>query len=146
MSPSGDGARAVLLLAVDDEPTNLELYQRVFRAQPEIRILVAQTGLQALELLRQHTVDILLADFSMPGMTGVELLTHARPIAPDAIAIMVTAYPQLDPVMNALNQGLVNQVVTKPWRVSDLMDAVRRALTIHRLRTVRRNLGDHGKA
>jgi CheY-like chemotaxis protein len=123
----------VKVLAVDDEPLNNELMQRAFRSLKNRKLLVATSGEAGLEIVRREPVDIILCDYSMPGMTGVQFLELVRDQAPKAISIMVTGYPELQEVTEAQLRGLVRHIVAKPWRVSDLIETIERAITMRDL-------------
>ncbi len=73
------------ILIVDDEPRVLDALEAVLAA--EFRVLRASNGPGALELLRSEDVAVVLTDYRMPGMTGVEMLRECQAIAPDAVAI-----------------------------------------------------------
>ena len=132
----------VTVLAVDDEPANLELLERVFRSRSEWKFLSASCGERGLDIVRDNGVDVFLVDYSMPTMNGIEFIEKAKAIAPTAIAIMITGYGELDAVVLALNRGLIHHIVAKPWRIDDLVGAVRRALTVKNLRETVERLRD----
>src|SRR5262245_53536896 len=111
---SGTEKPPVTVLSVDDEPLNNELMERAFRSREDRRLLVAISGEAALQLLRDNAVDVILCDYSMPEMSGVEFLQKARDVAPGAVSIMVTGYPELRDVAEAQARGLVRHIVAKP--------------------------------
>ncbi len=63
----------------------------------------------------------------MPGMTGVELLRRSQEIAPDAVRIVLTAYTDVDSLMDAINTGRIYHFIPKPWDPNELLVVVRRA-------------------
>jgi response regulator RpfG family c-di-GMP phosphodiesterase len=123
----------VTLLAVDDEPLNNDLMQRAFRNRQNRRLLIAPSGAAGLEVLKNERVDVILCDYSMPEMSGVEFLEKVRQIAPEVVSIMVTGYPELREVTDAQSRGLVRHIVAKPWRLNDLLETVERALAMREL-------------
>ena len=116
---------AVTILIVDDEPRVLDALEAILAA--EFRVLPASSGPAALELLARHEVAVILTDYRMPQMSGVELLRRSREVAPDALRIVLTAYTDVDTVMDAINTGGVYHFVSKPWDPHELTVVVRRA-------------------
>src|SRR5207253_597332 len=106
------------VLLVDDEPEILFSLRGLLRREFEIH--TAASGAEALDVLRQHTVHVLMTDQRMPSMTGVELLRQAREICPEAIRIMFTGYADLRAVVDAVNQGQIYRYLTKPWDPDEL--------------------------
>ncbi|HXH83434.1 MAG TPA: sigma-54 dependent transcriptional regulator, partial [Candidatus Tectomicrobia bacterium] len=68
-----------------------------------------------------------VTDYRMPGMTGVELLRRSQADAPDAVRIILTAYTDVDSLMDAINTGRIYHFVSKPWDPNELLVVVRRA-------------------
>ena len=114
------------ILVVDDEPANLRLLERLFRKDYEV--ITAESGEEALRLLGQHDVALLITDQRMPGMTGVELLKQTASIRPHMVRMILTGYTDVDALVEAINSGLVYQYVTKPWNNEELRLTVGRAL------------------
>ncbi|MGH8459328.1 MAG: response regulator, partial [Nevskiales bacterium] len=91
-------------------------------------VLVAEGGAQALELLKTHTVDVIVSDQRMPGMTGIELLRQAREFNPNAMRILLTGYSDLNAIIGSINEGEIFRFVNKPWFDEDLTATVARAV------------------
>ena len=113
------------VLIVDDEPRVLDALEAVLAA--EFRVLRAEGGEQALRLLPGADVAVIVTDYRMPGMTGVELLRRSQDVAPDAVRIVLTAYTDVDSLMDAINTGRIYHFVPKPWDPNELLIIVRRA-------------------
>ncbi|MFL5318187.1 MAG: response regulator, partial [Myxococcaceae bacterium] len=126
------------LLLVDDEASVLEILTRTF--ERKFNVLSASAAPEALELLKTHSVDLLLTDQKMPDMTGIELVTAARQAGIDVTAILLTAYTNPEDLIAAINQGQVYRYVTKPWDVHELMMTVNNALESVQLRRDRDRL------
>lgn len=116
---------AATILIVDDEPRVLDALEAILAA--EFRILRAEGGEQALRLLPGADVAVIVTDYRMPGMTGVELLRRSQDAAPDAVRIVLTAYTDVDSLMEAINTGRIYHFVPKPWDPNELLLIVRRA-------------------
>ena len=115
------------LLLVDDEVRVLKALKRVF-VDENYKILTAENGRAALDILTTNVVNLVISDYSMPGMTGVELLTTIREKYPNTIRIMLTAHSNSDVVMAAVNDGAVYKFINKPWNDDDLQLTVKLAL------------------
>jgi DNA-binding NtrC family response regulator len=114
------------ILIVDDEPANLRTLARLFRDDYEV--LTAASGDEALALLGQHDVALLITDQRMPGMTGIELLKKTVPLRPRMVRIILTGYTDVDALVEAINCGQVYRYVAKPWDNEDLRLTVKRGL------------------
>ena len=117
---------AYKLMIVDDEPANLRLLERLFRR--DYQVISASSGLEALQLLNQHDVALIITDQRMPGMTGIELLKRTAMFRPHMVRIVLTGYTDVGALVEAINCGQVYRYVTKPWNNDDLRQTVERAL------------------
>ena len=113
------------LLIVDDELANLRLLDRLFGR--DFECLTASSGAEAIRHLEQHDVAILITDQRMPGMTGIELLTHTARLRPHMVRILLTGYTDVEVLVEAVNSGLVYMYVTKPWNNDALKLNIERA-------------------
>ena len=114
------------ILCVDDEVDNVDALERLFRRK--FNVLKATSAAQALKLLAQHPVTVIISDQRMPQMTGVEFLQESLKTHPNAIRILLTGYTDIDSVIAAINSGQIYRYVTKPWDPVDLANAVDRAV------------------
>jgi signal transduction histidine kinase len=114
------------ILIIDDEIHNLETLERTFRGIYQIH--AAPSAHRALEIMDKHEIHLILADQRMPEMTGIEMLVKAKEKQPDAIRIILTAYTDVEDLIDAINKGQVYRYITKPWEPEDLKLTVRRAL------------------
>jgi two-component system response regulator HupR/HoxA len=113
------------VLIVDDEPRVLDALEAVLAA--EFQVLRAEGGEEALRILQGAEAAVIVSDYRMPGMTGVELLRRSQEIAPDAMRIVLTAYTDVDHLMEAINTGRIYHFVPKPWDPNEFLLIVRRA-------------------
>ncbi len=118
-------ARRHTLLIVDDEVDVLESLRHLFHRQ--YRVLTAPNAAEALALLENNEVHLILSDQRMPGMTGDVFLGEARRRYPDAIRMMFTGYADIQAVINAVNQGSIFRYIIKPWDTDDLEAIIRQA-------------------
>jgi two-component system, NtrC family, response regulator HupR/HoxA len=113
------------VLIVDDEPRVLDALEAILAA--EFPVVRAAHGEEALGVLERQEVAVILTDHRMPGMTGVELLRRSQEIAPHAIRIVLTAYTDVDSLMEAINTGRIYHFIPKPWDPPEVLVVVRRA-------------------
>ena len=114
------------LLIVDDEKANLRLLERLFRR--DYYCLTASSGEEAIQLLSQHDVAILITDQRMPRMSGIELLKRTAEMRPHMARILLTGYSEVEALVEAINCGLVHRYLTKPWNNDELKFEVARSL------------------
>jgi response regulator RpfG family c-di-GMP phosphodiesterase len=125
MLTTGRNNMTYKMLIVDDELANLRLLDRLFARDYEC--LTASSGNEAIRLLEQHDIAILLTDQRMPEMTGIDLLRHTARLRPHMVRILVTGYTDVQVLEEAINSGLVFMYVTKPWNNEDLKLKISRA-------------------
>ncbi|WP_375423498.1 FAD-dependent oxidoreductase [uncultured Friedmanniella sp.] len=111
-----------ILLTVDDDPTVSRSVARDLRRQygSRCRIMRADSGAEALELIREvvlrgEQVAVILADYRMPGMNGVEFLEAAMDLVPQARRALLTAYADTNAAIAAINVVDVDHYLLKPW-------------------------------
>ena len=127
------------LLFVDDEPAILSALRRLFRPLGH-RILLAESGAAALQMLEHETVDLVLSDMRMPGMDGAQLLQSVCQRWPDTARLLLTGYADIGSTIAAINHGEIQRYVAKPWDDQELLLAVREGLERSRLRQENRRL------
>ena len=120
------------VLVVDDEASIREMLSIVLRREGH-RVLLADAGKAAVDLLRREPVDILVSDIRMPDMNGVDLLREAKRIDPQVIGIMITAFASTESAVEALRLG-AHDYLSKPFDVDELKVKVREALEHRRLK------------
>jgi response regulator RpfG family c-di-GMP phosphodiesterase len=119
-------ARKPCVLFVDDEPRILNTMRILFRRSYDV--LTATSGAEALALLRQHAVDVVVSDQRMPEMTGIELLRLVRDLQPNAMRVLLTGYSELNAIIGSINEGEIFRFVSKPWSNEDLQDTLAKAV------------------
>ena len=126
------------LLIVDDEEGVLESLRHQFHRS--YRVLTAEGGHQALEILGREDVHLILSDQRMPGMSGDEFLGHARRLFPDAIRMLFTGYADLSSVIRAVNDGNIYRYILKPWDPDELAGTLGQAAEQYDLLAERKRL------
>jgi len=115
-----------LVLYVDDERANRIVFEQSLGM--EFRIQVVPDGPTALDVLDREEVAVLVTDMRMPGMSGEELLRIAKEKKPSTIRMVVTAYADVEPILRAINEGLVARYIIKPWIRAELVQVLRWAI------------------
>ena len=113
------------ILFVDDEPNVLQGLQRMLRPMRHTWDMhFAGGGQEALTLLEQTTFDVVVSDLSMPGMDGVQLLTHITARYPHTVRIILSGYADGEMMRRAV--GLAHQYLSKPCEAARLQEIVTR--------------------
>lgn len=119
------------LLVVDDEPEVLRSIHDLFRL--DYKVLTADRGAEGLAILGREDVSVIMSDQRMPEMSGVEFLSRARLIRPEATRLLITGYADLKAVIDAINEGHVFRYIAKPWDPDELGTVLRQAVEHHDL-------------
>src|SRR5271163_4170268 len=128
---ASDRSTSATVLIVDDENTTRELCRDVV-ADSGLRTRTASTTEQALEILEQYPVDIVLTDLRVPQMGGIELLKRLRASHPQTAVMVLTQYGTIESAVEATRMGAADYV-TKPFHIPELrgkLDRVVRSLQI----------------
>jgi signal transduction histidine kinase len=115
-----------LVLYVDDEKANRIVFEQSFSARFRVRSVAS--GREALDVLKSEPVAVLVTDQRMPEMSGQDLLLQAKTLYPETVRVVITAYSDLDPILSAVNEGLVARYIIKPWDRGELEQILRWAL------------------
>ncbi len=121
------GKPASTLLCVDDEPNILSSLRRLFRAHG-YRVLVAERGAAALQVLESEAVDLVISDMRMPEMDGAQFLQQVRERWPETVRLLLTGHADVASIIDAINRGEIYRYITKPWDDNDIVLLVRHAL------------------
>lgn len=120
------------ILIVDDEKEICTLLSRLVKKEG-FNARVAHDGKAALKLIVSERPDVLLVDFKMPGMDGMELLKHAKEIDSDLPVIMITAYADIKGAVEAMRMG-THDYLAKPFENLEVIRVMRRALAERNLK------------
>jgi CheY-like chemotaxis protein len=123
--PNPDTPTKTLLVAEDDRST-LSLYRAGLKGLQGFKILMAENGGQALEMLRQEPVHVLVTDLNMPVMDGFNLIAKVSRMYPQVPIIVMTGLDESQHLNTPLQLGAI-RILTKPPRLTILMDAIRAA-------------------
>ena len=126
------------VLYIDDEVENLEAFQDEF--DEYFTIHTAASGAEGLSVLAREPIALILADQRMPVMTGVEVLEQAQRIDPRILRILITAYADIEVVIDSINKGNVYRYFKKPWEHEDIRTGVMRGIEHYHSTTERERL------
>ncbi len=114
------------LLLVDDEPSVSTSLSRLLRKE-NYQVFTADSGAQALEILQENTIKVIVSDQRMPKMTGSELFAQVKIKYPDTIRIILSGYTDFDSISDAINKGSIYKFLEKPWNNEVLRTEIRQA-------------------
>ena len=110
------------ILVVEDDAENRAAMVKVLEAG-EYRVLETDNGQQAIDVINEENVDILVTDLRLPVLDGVELLKRAKAIAQDIEVIMITGHGTVEVAVEAIKEGAYD-FITKPVKKAQLLRAV----------------------
>lgn len=118
----------IRILCVDDEINVLRSIERLFLDE-DYEILNATSGAEGLEIMRKVSpVQIVISDYRMPGMNGVDFLKEVYSHWPDTVRIMLSGYADAAAIVSAVNEGQIYRFIPKPWDDNELRMTVSNAL------------------
>ena len=112
-----------LILVVDDHKDILMSIERTIR-NPSYRIVSKTDPLEAVQVLEQQAVDVVISDVDMPDMNGHEVMAEARRVRPTAVRILLTGGATLESALRAINEGEVHRYIRKPFDAKQLRQVV----------------------
>lgn len=127
------------ILIVDDEPSVLQGYQRLFRNEFRIDTAVGARG-ALIQITANGPYAVVVSDLQMPGMDGAQFLSKVKDMAPDTIRILLTGQAGIETALHAVNEGSIFRFLTKPCDKETLARALDAALTQFRLVTTEKDL------
>jgi adenylate cyclase len=117
------------VLAVDDEPDILLSLRAFLESEiPTAEFLAASSAAEALEMMRTTPVDLVISDYRMPVMDGLQFLARSAKLYPEVPRILITAFPDIELAGAAVNEAKVAKFLTKPFRPEVLASTVREIL------------------
>ncbi|MBN2008056.1 HDOD domain-containing protein [candidate division KSB1 bacterium] len=120
------------VLVVDDEVVILK-YLTKSLSLADITVFAAKSGAEAIEILKTEAIDIVIADFRMPGMNGLELLAHVKENYANISRILLSGYIEQAAVLKALTSGVALTYFSKPWDDEVLIKRLKHILEIQKI-------------
>ena len=118
------------ILIVDDEREILSaLYMTLSRTdRVKTDIQVASDGISALQRIDEHDFDVIISDYKMPNMNGIDFLMEAKKKDPSIMRILITGYSDVDTAKDAINKAQVHYYIEKPWDNDELISTISEAV------------------
>jgi putative two-component system response regulator len=116
------------VMIVDDEPMVATALRSFLELETSYRILTFTAPQDAVGCLETERVDVILADFMMPGMDGITFLRHARDRQPLATRILLTGYADKQNAIRAINEAGLYYYLEKPWNNDHLAMIIRNGI------------------
>ena len=113
-------SRVPLLVIVDDEEMVLASLRSFLTLETDYEMLTFSSPLKALESIRENQIDLVISDYLMPEMTGIEFLLQVKKLQPYATRILLTGYADKENAIRAINEVNLYQYIEKPWSNDDL--------------------------
>lgn len=115
------------VLIVDDEPSVLQSIKRILRLA-DWDVVLESDSAKAMELINNEVFDVVIADYHMPALNGLDLLVASKNKHPNTVRILMTGDGDSDIVINAVNEGNIFKYISKPWNNTQLLDLVTAAV------------------
>jgi response regulator RpfG family c-di-GMP phosphodiesterase len=128
------------VLLVDDSPETLALLSDCL-SQSDCRVMKADTGGKALEMLKHDHIEIAIVDINLPDISGISVLDAIRRHDPTIAVVMITGYPEPDFVVNAMKKG-ASDFLIKPFELDKLMMVMMRVSRERQLLVENKNILD----
>ncbi|MEQ9404657.1 MAG: response regulator [Cyclobacteriaceae bacterium] len=119
------------LLYVDDEATNLRVFKSNFRKY--FNVFTTTNPLEAIDILAENEIQVIVTDQRMPQMTGTELLEKILPDHPDMIKIILTGFTDIEAIKDGINRCGIYKYITKPWNFEEMKGVLERGLESYQL-------------
>ncbi|MBI9069924.1 MAG: response regulator [Salinivirgaceae bacterium] len=118
------------ILYVDDEIINLRMFKNIFRRA--YNVITVLSGIEALEFLKEHEVDVIITDQKMPEMTGVELLKEVNIKFPGIPPqrLMLSGYSENKDIAKAYRDYKLFKFISKPWHYNELNEIIMNAIEL----------------
>jgi response regulator RpfG family c-di-GMP phosphodiesterase len=127
------------ILFVDDEKNVLEAYKRVFYNKYDY--VMTDSGAAAIDIINNsEPFQVIITDYKMPGMNGVELLNLVRNLSPDTIQIMLTGQADMQAIIDLINKGNIYRFLTKPCAQEDMITSIDSAIRMYELAAAEKEL------
>jgi DNA-binding NtrC family response regulator len=115
------------ILIVDDEKDMLVLLKRIIAEESDHKVTTESDPQKAVNLFQQRYFDVVITDWKMPKMNGIQLLEALKAIRPEVSVIMLTAYATIENAVEAMQKG-AHDYITKPFRREQIMLTLNKAL------------------
>ncbi len=126
------------ILIIDDEPRSIETLERILDEHFDVH--TANNVEEALVVLKQEWIQVVVCDQRMPDVTGVELCSQIREAWPEIIRMIISGYTDSEDIINAINEGGIYQYISKPWHPDDVILKLKNAVELFDLHRINERL------
>jgi len=141
------------ILIVDDEESILKSLRRLLSLTPctvgdetyKLVVDICSSPVEALEKARHTAYDLVLSDFRMPVMDGVQFLKALREIQPDTARLILSGYADLNGLIGAINEAGISRFISKPWNDYELVSTLGQVLALRELTLENQRLADQAR-
>lgn len=141
------------ILIVDDDESILKALRRLLTLTPcstngetyKLTVDVFSAPREALEKARHTAYDLVLSDYRMPIMNGVQFLKAFRQIQPDAARLILSGYADLNGLIVAINEAGISRFISKPWNDYELVSTIAQVLALRELTLENQRLADQAR-
>ena len=116
------------ILLVDDEEMVVTSIKSFLTLETDYDVVAFTSPKEALEYIREHKVDLVISDYLMPDMDGIEFLANVKELQPEATRVLLTGYADKENAIKAINDVGLYQYIEKPWENDDLKLIIRNGL------------------
>jgi len=113
------------ILYLDDEAVLLDIFKEMFSDEYEVQ--TATTVSEARRIIAHCAPDIIISDWSMPDISGIEFLREAAELCPNSFRILLTGFAQVGDMIKEISTGVVQSFIPKPWAEEQMRAALERA-------------------
>ncbi len=139
------GSNTILLL--DDEEMVVTSIKSFLTLETDYDVVAFTSPKEALEYIREHKVGLVISDYLMPDMDGIEFLANVKELQPEATRVLLTGYADKENAIKAINDVGLYQYIEKPWENDDLKLIIRNGLEkTLLLKRLRDKIGEVNKA
>ena len=131
------------IIAVDDEKMVTSAFKALFKVEGYTDVHLFNTPKDAIEYLKDNKPDLIISDFIMPEMNGLEFLTEAKKLYPEVSMILLTGYADKENAIKAINEIGLYKYIEKPWDNDDLMMNIKNGIErSHLLENLRNKISE----
>ena len=116
------------ILLVDDEEMVVTSIKSFLTLETDYDVVAFTSPKEALEYIREHKVDLVISEYLMPDMDGIEFLANVKELQPEATRVLLTGYADKENAIKAINDVGLYQYIEKPWENDDLKLIIRNGL------------------
>lgn len=130
------------ILLVDDEENILKALQRLLGRRKDWEIETYTRVEEALRRMCIKNFELVLSDYRMPGIDGVQFLSQVKQLQPETMRLIISGYTDLDALLGAINEASIYRFISKPWNDYELVATLEQALSYRDMLVENRRLAD----